>query len=336
MPKLQDKAPSGGPPEAPAPAAKKAAPVKKAAAKKAAEPKPPPADVAVEDVGMSLADQRDALNYLITGDGGTGKTTNLATMANLGPVIFINAEGGLKARPLKRFGVNIDNIRVVPDPRIGQELTFELLEDLFWQTKAQLENDPDRWAGVCWDSLTEIVQKLLRNVVDYQVEKAELKSQERDPFFIDRADYGVMTEQVRLLVRRYRDLPCHFGMSTLLRREVDDDGKVVYRPAVTPALQNDIFGYMDIVGVTEVVEIGGDDEYRALFRPEGKFRGKDRFGAVPRKLITPTFERVLAYVTDEIDIDSDPIMQEALAKRKSLKIEEAKEVTPEDESGGTD
>lgn len=269
-------------------------------------------------VGLEEIDE--TLNSLWYGPEGTGKSTAIATMANLGKVLLVNSEAGLKRRPLIEHGVNVENIQIFPPP--GEELSFDLLEQMYWQLKDDLEEDPTSWAGTGWDSLTEIVKKLLEQIVAHQVKKAQRAGNDRDRFFIDRADYGVMTEQIRLLLRRYRDLPCHFAVTALERRDQDDDGKVQYGPAVTPGLQGDLVGYVDVVIRTDVVEFGGEAEFRGQTRRAGKYRAKDRFDALPFSMVDPTFERVLRYVNDELDEESDPIMVAARARAEALGEEE--------------
>lgn len=280
--------------------------------------------------GAKPLDQKyEYVNGLWTGPLGTGKTTAVATMANLGPVIYINAEGGLKKKPLQARGINVANIRVLPeDP---EDLGYKWLDDLYWEIKASLSEDPDSIAGVVWDSLTEIHQKVLRDVVDYQVKRATARGESRlkgaDPGdmlnenFTDLGDYGIMTGQLRLLLRRYRDLPCHFAVTALDRRDVDGDGRVVYRPAMTPALAGDLESYVDVVAVTSIKEYedGEDDEYRGLFRPAGKYRGKDRFGVMPKVTVDPSFERVVHYVNDVITPDTDDIQAAAAQRAQKAK-----------------
>lgn len=270
----------------------------------------------LETVGLEEVDE--TLNGLWYGEGGTGKTTAVAAMANQGRVLFINSEAGLKRRPLIEHGVSIENIQLFPKP--GERLTFELLEDMYWQLKGDLEDDPTSWAGTVWDSLTEIHKVLLEQIVEYQLKKAERAGKSRDRFFIDRADYGVMTEQIRLLLRRFRDLPCHFAVTALERRDQDDDGRVAYGPAVTPALQSDVIGYVDVV----IRTFTDPDGYWGLTRPQGKYRAKDRFGALPIEMVTPSFSRVLSYINDEIDEESDPAMQEANKRREEAAKAEVK------------
>lgn len=270
---------------------------------------------------VSIEDQDDYLNILYWGDQGTRKTTDVCTMANLGPVVVVNAEAGLKKRPLSRHGVNTANLMVFPRP--GVPLTFDTLEALYWDLKAKLEDNPGCYAGVIWDSITEIHKKLLESVVIHQVEKAERAGVERERFFVDRNDYGVMSEQVRLLLRRFRDLPCHFAVTALQRRSQDDDGEVRYVPQVTPALQDDLLGFVDVVIHTRVEMVGDQEEGRGRTNPGTKFAAKDRYDVLPMVMVDPTFLRVLDYTEERLTYDTDPV--QAAARERLAAIKAAKE-----------
>ena len=264
----------------------------------------------------NLTDSKEFLNQLYYGDGGTGKTTHLCHMADLGPVLIVNAESGLKASALKRSGVAISNIETYPEP--GEPITYAGLESEWKRLNEALAQDPDSYVGVGWDSVTEIHMMLLKDVVEKALAKALAQGKDRDEFFTDIADYGKMTEQVRRLMRKFRDLPCHFGCTALERRDKDNDGKVIYRPAVTPALVNDLYGWFDMVCHTTVEEFGDqDDQYCGLYRPAGKFRGKDRFRVMPKVLVDPTYDRVLLYVDGTLDVKSDPVMKQAQEARQA-------------------
>lgn len=314
MPKLAEKPTSEATPNgADLDTAKKKAPTAKAPAPKLLAKARP------------LADVDDWLRGLWCGDQGTGKTTDVLSMANLGKVVMVNAEGGAKKKALARMGVNVDNIVTLPDD--PAELTHEYLRDLGWELKSDAaKGDGREYVGAVWDSITDIHLRILRNVVGYQFDRATGRGESRistaspgdmiNEFFTDLSDYGVMTSQIVELLKLWHDAPMHFGVTSLLRRDKDDDGKVAYRPAVTPALQGELLGIMDVVIVTDVVEMddGGDDLFRGLTRPLGKYRGKDRYKILPRRLIDPTFDRVWAYVQEEMDPDTDPVMEAAQAR----------------------
>lgn len=308
--------------KAAAPAAKKAA-AKKAAPKaerNGEAPEPRPVEVTDEDLlstAVSLDEATDYLSVVWYGEHGTGKTTNACSMANVvdAPVYVINAEAGLKRRALEQRGIDTAQLHVLPNLERGQSLTFEFLEALFWQAKDALERTPGSIGGFVWDSVTEIHQILLNNIVAEDVARAERLGRDRDRFFKSQDNYGVMAAQLTELLRRFRDLPCHFAATALQRRDIDDDGKVVYRPAVTPALQTPIGGIPDLIGHTYVEEVGGHEQYIGTFKPIGKYSGKDRYSVLPTHLVDPTFARIHGYVTGAIDPEEDPVMIDAARAR---------------------
>ena len=66
----------------------------------------------------------DRVIALFYGDPGTGKTVDLASMARLGKITYIDAEKRLKAGVLRRLGIPVENI----DRRVS--VSYAMLEDL--------------------------------------------------------------------------------------------------------------------------------------------------------------------------------------------------------------
>lgn len=252
----------------------------------------------------SLDDTTEFVNALYYGDAGSGKTTGAAHMAKLGKIIVIDAEAGLKKRPLRRLGVPTENILPY------KVTTYADLEKLYWQVKAKLEEEPGWIAGVVFDSFTEIQKKLIEDITGQRYAK-NVRQAERggfevkdDPFAVDRDEYGKMTEQCRRITRQFRDLECHTAFVCLTRRDVDKegDGGIFYRPALTPAFSTDLLGYVDVamyVQEEEDAELVDFSRYVGLTRPTGKYRGKDRYGATPPVFPNPTFDRVVEFVRQE-------------------------------------
>lgn len=241
-----------------------------------------------------------------------GKTTNLMAMARLGKILVVNAESGIKARALREHGIPVENIEVFPDPDDpDEELTYDGLEALWMRIREELNEDSKAWVGTGWDSITEIQQTMKDLEVKRAVAKAARRGLDRDPFVVDQDNWRTINEQCRSLIRKFRDLPCHFGATALQRREQDPDGQVVYMPAVTPGLQNDLIGWFDVICHCSVTIVDGEEEYRGLFKPHTKFRGKDRFKVLPKWLVAPQFDRIKAYLDDEMTLDDDPVMAEA-------------------------
>lgn len=270
----------------------------------------------------------DFTNSCFYGREGSGKTTAAARMANVAPdgsrVLFINAEGGLKKGPLRKRGVDTSKIVVWPDPKKNQRVTHKGLMELHRRVKADLMRDPNSWFGIVMDSATEVHTAILDTVQQKRVQKVLDKGAEVDEDFVDIADYGTMSKLFRDSLRAFRDLPCHFVVTALERRDVDKDtGKPFYGPAVTPGLQTDLLGYVDFVLMFKAQD--EDGPYRALTKGGGKYRAKDRFDVLPRVLAEPMFDRILGYVDGTLDADTDPFQDDlpvrAPAKAKTTEAE---------------
>jgi hypothetical protein len=272
---------------------------------------------------IPLADvaEEEPINILYTGPGGTAKTTNIMRAATFGRVWVANAESGVKARALRQRGIPIENIEIFPGP--GEELTYESLEGEWMRIRETLHKDPTAYYAVAWDSITEIQQQMKDKEVARAALKAANRGQARDPFVVDQDNWRTINEQCRSLIRKFRDLDCHFLASSLQRREQDPNGKVVYKPAVTPGLQDDLIGWMDIICVTSTIIVNGEEEFMGLFRNDGMYQAKDRFSVTPRKLVLPTFDRVLEYFNGEHDLMDPLATDEEMQGLKARMLNEA-------------
>lgn len=274
-----------------------------------------------------LSDEAEYTKALFYGREGTGKTTAAAKASTNGRVLVINSEGGLKRTALKQQGVDTSQIAVWPPE--GTDISARSLEDLHQNLLEDLHDNPDAWYAVVIDSLTEIHHLLRENATAERVRKSRT---ELDPDFVDRDDYGKMTAQLRKLIRRFRDLPCHVLVIAL---EKDDETAQEIRPSLTPALNTDVLGYMDVV-----VRFGSPDgSFRGRIKGTERIRAKDRFGILPEILAEPSFPRVQAILDGDLDLSTDPdqiAMNEATAKARAeaenkpaaTKVTRARKTTP--------
>lgn len=286
----------------------------------------------------TLSDTKEYVKAVFYGREGTGKTTSAATASQNGRVLVVNSEGGLKKAALRQHGVDPDNVVVWPPE--GEQITARSLENLHQKILETLEDDPDAFYAVVIDSLTEVHHLLREQATDARVAKSRV---ELDPDFIDRDDYGKMTSQLRKLIRRFRDLPCHVVFIAL---EKDDEQATEYRPALTPALCTDVLGYADIVARFA----SPDAIFRARFQGTDRIRAKDRFNMLPAVLAEPSFVRVAAIVSGDLDAAQDATQgamldadreraakaeadkEEKAAKRTTRKRAPAKKAAPKKES----
>jgi len=273
-----------------------------------------------------LDDAEEFVNALYYGEAGSGKTTAAASMAKLGDgrIIYIDAEAGLKVQPMRRLQIPTDRIS-----RYKVE-TFDDLQNLYLQVKAKLDDEPGSILGIVFDSMTEIQKKLLEGITSARYAKSLAQAKrggfevKDDPFATDRDEYGKMTEMCRRVARQFRDLECHTVFVCLERRDVDKegDGGIFYRPALTPAFATDLMGYVDValyMQQEEVDDLTDFSRFVAITRPIGKYRGKDRYGALPPSFPNPTFDRVVQFVRNldvppEVQWDSDPYVRQRLIR----------------------
>lgn len=316
------------PKTATAPAAKKATPAQRKA----------PAEVEPSSDGwfVELDETIDYTNTLFYGREGSYKTTGAATLANLpgfpphAKLIFINAEAGLKKKALQKRGVDTSRIVVWPDPKSGEQINRITLDKLYRKIKAMLEDDPDSVIGVVFDSITEIHQAILDFVQGKRIDAIKLTGKAVDEDFVDIADYGTMSKMTRDLLRKFRDLPCHFVVTALERRDIDKDtGKPQYGPAVTPGLQTDLLGYVDFVIMCKAEDEDGPG--RGLTRANSRYRAKDRFDVLPRVMAEPTMERIIGYLMDEIVEETDDLQKRITVKATKAQDKDADKDDSEDD-----
>lgn len=310
------------------------------------------------DLFAPIEDTSDTYNMCFWGREGGGKTTALATAANTAPegskILVVNAEGGLKLAAMKRRGIDTSKIVVYPNPARNERLTRAGLDKVYRRVNADLSRDPNSWYMVAWDSATEIHEAIVSQVSERRLERSKsriedaggvAKFDEADEFFTDRDDYGTMSKMVKDLLRKFRDLPCHFVVTALERRDVDEKtSKVTYGPGVTPGLQNAILGYMDLNLYFKQED--EDGPYRALVRGVSTYRTKDRMGGLPKVIAEPSFARILGYTDGSITEAEDPLQAALPAVRppkekvsgklprgKAKAVTEAQDETKEDEAG---
>lgn len=275
---------------------------------------------------MSLADEDERGRICIYGEWGTGKSTSAAHAANLGPVRHVDAELRLKAGPLKRLGVPVDRIepfRNISFAALKADIE-QVREDLYDAEQGPAPDHegavPTRWGAYVHDSVTEIVKTLLDDVIARNVGEAARRAAKRgeevkiNPFQIDVDYYGEAVQEYRTLMREMRNLDCHLIFTAQTRRDTDkDDGTVRVGPGTLPAIQAELMGYCDVV----VYTYRQGRYYLGLTEPGTKYMAKDAFGVLPPIMVNPTVDRILAYTSEQLTIDTDPIQQAWLEEQNA-------------------
>lgn len=216
---------------------------------------------------------------LLYSDPGIGKTTAAALSPK--PLI-INCEGGtLCLNKFKQFYDELDIEIIRPN-------SIKEIQDIFWYLKGG-EHDRET---VILDSLSEVQRMSMDEIL---ADPKRDPKHDRDTPILQ--DYGKNTQQMRRLVRSFRDLPMNVVFTCLSGETKDDtDGSVKIGPNLTPKLAMDTMGYVDVVGYMFASE--KDGVRKILTQPKGKFLAKDRSGKLGTGMEEPTMFHIFNKITD--------------------------------------
>ena len=273
-------------------------------------------------VPKALEDVDEPISLLYYGEGGTGKTTDLFHAALLGKLWVANAETGIKARAVKQWGIELDNFELFPGD--DEKIEFDTVLGEWKRIREELHGDPGAYFATGWDSVSEIQALMKDEEMAARHMKKLRQGQEVSRFVMDEDNWRTVNEECRQLIRKFRyELPCHFIMTALERRDVDkQSGRVTIQPAVTPGLQKDLVGWVDIVCHCRTIQLGDEEVYMGLMRNSGIYRGKDRYKLLPRQLVNPTFDRILKYYQGELTLETDDEMNSLRERMEAAKKDE--------------
>lgn len=191
------------------------------------------------------SDKLPWLNLMVYGDSGAGKTLLAGTAAyvkELSPVLFIDVEGG--THTLSHFEDTTD-IDIVPDPESERTLRWTDIQKIY----NDLHAGRHPYKTVVIDSLTEM-QKLAMNTNLGSGNKMTIDAIGNLPEF---KDWHINTEQMRRLVRAFRDLPMNTVFTALADESADprtaqtDNPRMIKAPSFTKKLKQEIPAFFDMV-----------------------------------------------------------------------------------------
>jgi hypothetical protein len=179
----------------------------------------------------SVKERPPYINMLIYGDPGSGKTVlagSAAAIEEMSPVLVVDVEGG--SYSLRAFYPEIDVVRV--------KTLAELLT-----VYQELAKGTHGYKTVVLDSLTEIQKMVMGDIMRDVIEE----DADRDPDVPSIREWGKSGEQMRRIIRRFRDLDMHVIFTALVDEVQDKKGKRVFFPMLPGKLKKEAAGFMDIV-----------------------------------------------------------------------------------------
>lgn len=226
------------------------------------------------------APDTDPIFALVYGASGTGKTHLMGTIGELGRVLIIDIDQGIKtlrnAPDLKKAGYT-DNITVV---------SFDKFRDLDEAYKLVAANDPKQWSKkfgveiaqpfdwIVWDTWSEIQWYMLEELrsKDSEMKGNGLNFRKN----VQIQHWGMVTDLNKLAVQQLR--ACKVNQVFTMQEKLDKDelsGAVYGGPAIHGKMVQEMPTYFDVV-VHTYTDLAG--AYCATNKAKGKWPGKTRLG----------------------------------------------------------
>ena len=231
-----------------------------------------------------VAEREPYINALFYGGPGVGKTLLCGTAADvieMSPVLLIDVEGG--SFTLREKYPQVDVVRVQ---------TWEDMSKVY----NELFDGKTGYKTVILDSLTEIQKFSMYQIMVDLVRKEP----DRDPDVPGMREWGKNTEQIRRLVRAFRDLPMNALFTALSVSERNPrTGLDHVKPALSGKLSAEVAGFVDIVAYmytkTKNKDTGEVGRYLLTGSTETQV-AKDRSDKLPLVVEEPTMHTLHTHI----------------------------------------
>lgn len=243
--------------------------------------------------GLTISKVQDRgpwLNQLFYGESGVGKTQlagSAQAVPDMRPVLEIDIEGG--SETLRHCYPDVEVVRVK---------TWQQMQDVYNELYDQALRDKRDFNTVCLDSVNEIQKFSMESIMNRVVQEHP----DRDRDVPSMREWGKNLEQMRRLVRGFRDLEMHTLFTCLAETERDDMTGVMHtQPLLTGKFKREVPALLDVVCYYYQKQFGvGDDiEMKRLLltqRTDSQV-AKDRTGKLPMVIEAPTMEKIYSLMT---------------------------------------
>ncbi len=243
---------------------------------------------------LGVQDAVTTMNMLIYGHSGMGKTVLVGSaceVEELGKILIIDVEGGTLS--LKYAFPNATNLQIV------RVKSFRQIEEVY----VALRDKKIDFDTVVLDSITECQKFGMYEIMRRALEQ----DSERDPDLPGIGEWGKNTEQIRRLVRAFRDLPQNCIFTALEKTETDKRGRRTTLPSLSTKLAGEVAAFIDIVVRLYIKEVEGEEKRLLLCRPTEEFVAKDRTRRLPPVIEAPTMSIIYDLImTDDETPTNNP------------------------------
>jgi phage nucleotide-binding protein len=226
---------------------------------------------------------------LVYGDPGAGKTWLAGTADDdprTSPVLYLDCEGGVTTIRHRR------EIDVVPVRSIPQ------LEDIYNKLYHSIDQETNsiQYRTVVIDPVTELADLDMRTIM-----KAAYASK---PETVDidvpsPREWGKNRNHIRLIVRAFRDLPCHLIITAHANKKEEENQPTKYFPGFAGKLATEIPGFMDIVGYLYAESKTGTVQRKMQVQGTRRIQAKDRTSRLGAVVTDPTIPMLWDMISED-------------------------------------
>jgi|SRR5882762_438788 len=242
---------------------------------------------------VSKAQERsEFLNMMIYGPSGYGKTVfggSAQAVKEMAPVLSLDAEGGSES--LRNSYPEVDVVRIK-----SWEQSVNVYSDIY----DQISNSTFPYNTIVIDSLNEYQKFSMLSIMEMVVKEHP----ERDIEVPSKREYLINLEQMRRMVRGFRDLEVHTIFTCLSSSYRDEmTGKVNNEPLLTGKFQKEVPALIDEVwfGYKREFGVGDDREMKRYLLTDSTDTtiAKSRNGKLPIAIEEPTMTEIYKYLKNQ-------------------------------------
>ena len=220
----------------------------------------------------------DFLSALLYGDPGVGKTTVIGTASlvpAMCPVLLLDVEGG----DLSLTG--FPGIEVV---RVTSYKEMQPIYDELYRMRRG-------YRTVAIDNLTALRYFSMSDIM------IQTKATSKNPDNVDievpsQREWGKNSEQIRRVVRGFRDLPMHTIFTAHAKEEEQKNGLFVTKPSLPGKLANEVSGFVDLLLYYNMKIVGSESKRLLQTQKTATTHAKERSGKLHPVVEAPTRAKI--------------------------------------------